>query len=514
MREQFRSGLIGLCAVAGVVAGRADWPQYRGPNHDGSASTVIRTNWTEEPPTVLWKVPLGPGWSSPAVSGGRLFTQVRRTVSGSQREVTVALDANTGQELWSVDLDRAAYSDLAGYDDNLDGPRSTPTVEGDRVYVFTSHLKLACLTADDGEIVWQRDLLTELGGNNISWQNAQSPLLVGELIFLNGNAPGGKLMAIRKSDGTTAWRTGENNLTMTHATPAYARFQDEEQVIFLTLAGLVAVSPATGTERWRLAFSASPTSTAATPVVAGDFVYASAAYARGAWVAQVTTSDSGFAATQAWQQRGDLYQNHWATPVALNGFIYSLAGPGPRGVRLACLEAATGVSRWTQGTVGGQSPGYGSVQRVGSVLVVVTESGQVVLVAADPESYVELGVFATELSYCWNNAAITDGRIYLRNPEFALALEVSAARPPVPPLRLTAAPGNDGQTLELIVSAEGAVLDSEMTGQLELRSATSPLVAAASWLNVPIVFEAQPNGTLRTLVPVQAEQEFFQVREK
>src|SRR4030095_13071805 len=99
----------GLALMAVFAAVQADWAQYRGPNLDGSANTSIRTNWSENPPRVLWKTPLGPGWSSPSVAGGRLLTQFRPTVGAGNREYAVALDANTGQLLWSRDVDRAAY---------------------------------------------------------------------------------------------------------------------------------------------------------------------------------------------------------------------------------------------------------------------------------------------------------------------------------------------------------------------------------------------------------------------
>src|SRR5262245_26031953 len=143
-----------------------DWPQYRGPNHDGISTETIRTNWSGEAPRQIWKIPLDPGLSSFSVSGGRAFTLVRRPVSGQNQEICVALDSDTGEELWASDaLGRADYPDGGvGIDD---GPRSTPSVEGDRVYVLTSYLRLYCLSLTNGATIWSRDLVTEYGSDVI-----------------------------------------------------------------------------------------------------------------------------------------------------------------------------------------------------------------------------------------------------------------------------------------------------------------------------------------------------------
>jgi outer membrane protein assembly factor BamB len=320
MRKQLFLGLAGGIGVLWGVVSRADWPHYRGPNHDGSAATTIRTNWTSNAPRELWRIPLGPGWSSFAAGGGRLFTQVRRTQGGSEREFAVALNPDTGETLWSTELGRAQYGNLVGYDDNLDGPRSTPTVAGDRVFILTSQMVLFCLRADTGAVIWRRDFIADLGASNIPWESAACPLVVGGMVVVNCNAPSeGSFLAASTGDGRTMWRSGSDGAT--HASPVLAQLHGEAQVVFVTLSGLVGLNPQTGASRWRLPFSPSTTSTAASPVVSGEYVYASAAYGRGAWTARVTATGTAFAASEAWRQRGDQYQNHWATAVAYEGHL-------------------------------------------------------------------------------------------------------------------------------------------------------------------------------------------------
>src|SRR5207248_6661890 len=155
-----------------------DWPQYRGPNHDGISTETIRTNWSETAPRKIWKVPLNPALSSLSVSGGKAFTMARRPASGQDQEFCVALNADTGAELWaSPPLDMASYPDGGvGLDD---GPRSTPSVEGDRVYVLTSYLRLCSLSVTNGAVLWSKDLVAEYGSAVIPWQSAASPLIEG-----------------------------------------------------------------------------------------------------------------------------------------------------------------------------------------------------------------------------------------------------------------------------------------------------------------------------------------------
>ena len=211
------------CAVAGLAVGlhrdaahAADWTQYRGPNQDGSSPEPMRTDWNARPPRIVWQRTIDPAWSSITTRGNRLFTQGNRRIGSEDREVCIALDADTGAEVWSANLGVADYPDAGT--GSLDGPRSTPTVQGDRVYVLTSYLDLQCLDAASGRLLWRRNFPEEFPGTRvIAWQNAASPLLVGDRIFLNSNVGSGSLTAIRASDGVTLWNRETDR--MTHATP-------------------------------------------------------------------------------------------------------------------------------------------------------------------------------------------------------------------------------------------------------------------------------------------------------
>ena len=493
-----------------------DWSQYNGPLGDNSSPESIRTNWTTEPPKVLWRTAIGPGWSSISVSNGRLFTQDRRETASGPREFCVALDATSGTELWARDLDIADYTDISQTDRRADGPRSTPTVEGDFVYVSTSQLKLFCLKVADGTTVWSRDFRAELGSQNIPWENAASPLLVGDLIYLNSNGGTGYLMALNKTDGTTLWSNRTDGLT--HSTPIHATIYGVPQIIFLTRSGLVSVLPDTGALLWRLPFSPSATSTAASPSVADEYVYASAAYGSGTWIARVAKNGNTFSATELIRQRGTSYQAHWSTPVVHEGFFYTVPAPNTGQGRLGCLEAATGINRWAQTVVGSAGISYGSVIKAANTLIVLTEAGELVLVEMNPLAYTETDKLKILSLYCWNRPVLSNGRIYARNSSVnseIVALDVSLpVAVALPPLSIAASKVDDAMVELSVQSTTGASLDTSHANRVELIYTSDIQTAGTNWIKLDEPLTAT-NQVLRTRVPLLSDQaRFFKVREK
>lgn len=508
-----RLGLVGWFLSSGLLlrSAAADWPQYRGPHHDGSSSEELRTDWKSNPPKVVWRKTLGPAWSSMTVSNGRVFTQVNRTVDGVDREHCVALDANTGEQKWATNLDLADYPDAGTGSD--DGPRSTPSVDGDRVYVLTSYLKLYCLSADTGSVVWMRDFLAEFPGTQvISWQNASSPLVIGDLIFLNSNVRRQCLMAVRKTDGETIW-SGQDE-RMTHATPTYATLGGIPQVVFLTGKGLLGVLPETGAVQWRHAFTPSTTSTAATPIVAGDYIYASCAYALGAWTANVTKPASVFVVSKPDYKRGSAYQNHWATPVAHDGFLYGIVENSFRS--LSCFSLAGRTNRWLTQSVGGVNPGFGSLIKVGGKLLILTESGRLVLAEPNPEAYTEIASFQAVQGKCWNHPAYSNGRIYARSSKQLVVLDVAPAVVPLPSFSLHTQLMPDSGTLRIeIRSTEAGVpLQDSAAARLQLQG-TSSLDDPLGWTPMDGSFVAV-GGVLRRDITLGtgAAHHFLRVRER
>lgn len=415
-----------LLAVAALTVAvsrlfAADWPQYRGPNHNG-ISTENMPAWPQGGPRALWKAPTPNGFSSFAVGGGRAYTLIARPVEGVQREVCIALDGETGHELWSAPIGIAKYQN--GGDDGVaenrggDGPRSTPTVDHDRVYAMSGDLQLFCLDAKNGKTIWSKDIVKEHSGNVISWKNAASPLLEGDLIYVAGGGPGQGLLALNKNDGKVVWKGQDDK--MTHATPIAATIHGVRQVIFLTQTGLVSLEPLTGNVLWRQAFRYS-TSTAASPVVWEDVVYCSAGYGVGAGAYQVSKEGGKFTTKELWRVTGHKFANHWSTPVAKDGYLYGMFqfkehGVGP----VKCVEMKTGKEMWSQ-----RGFGPGNVMLVGSKLLALSDAGELVLIDPSPDAYKEVSRFQAITGKCWSSPGFANGRIYVRSTKEGACFDCS-----------------------------------------------------------------------------------------
>ena len=425
----FPTTLGALACAAALLAGftsapAADWPEYRGPNHDGSTTEKIALKWPTTGPAIVWKTPTPTGFSSFAVVGGNAYTIVGRDVDGGPREVAVALDAATGKEAWAFPIGGTAYGHAGGNsgvkgNDGGDGPRSTPTVSGGKVYVLSADLALFCLNAATGKPVWHHDLMKEFAGRNISWKNAASPLVDGKLVYVAGGGVGQSLLAFDKDSGALAWKTQDEK--MTHSTPVAATILGTRQVIFFTQSGLVSVNAETGAALWKQNFKFA-VSTAITPIVGGDIVYCAAGYGVGAGAYKIAKRDVAWTATELWRSSGNQpVANHWSTPVYKAGHLYGMFqfkeyGTGP----LKCVELATGKVKW-------EKPGFGpgNVILVDDNLLALTDAGELVAVEATPVAYKETARAKILTGKCWSTPVVSNGRVYARSTKEAVCVDVS-----------------------------------------------------------------------------------------
>jgi len=421
--KSFTAAALSLACCCGAVA--EDWPQYRGPRGDGISAEKIMTSWPGSGLKRLWKVETPNGFSSFAASGGRVFTVVTRTVGGAPIAMCIALDAITGKELWASSTGVANFpgGGDAGAEDNNggDGPRSTPAVRDDRVYVYSADMVLHCLDATTGKPVWRKDLAKEFNGKNISWKSAMSPLIDGETVYVAGGGPGESMLAFNANTGALLWKSGDE--TMTHATPVVANILGVKQIIFLMQSGLVSLEPESGKTLWKFPFPYR-TATGCSPVVGGDVVFCTAGYGIGAAACQVVKNGTTFEAKEIWRVRGDPLGCLWSTPVQKDGYLYGMIsakkfGKGP----LKCVDIKTGTVKWEQ-------PGFGAgnVVLAGDRLVALTDDGQTVLVEADPSRYEELGRMKAINGKCWSTPALSEGHLYVRSTKEGACLELVSQR--------------------------------------------------------------------------------------
>ena len=469
-----------LISLAYICAG-ADWPQFRGLNHDGISTDRILTNWTGAVTNPVWRVPLTNALSSLVVSGGKVYTHAIRTVGGLRREVCVALSETNGLELWAAPLDSANYPNGGvGLDD---GPRSTPVVADGGIFVLTSYLKLYRLNPANGTVVWQKDLVSLYGSFVIAWQNAASPLVANGLIYLNASTSTNSLMAFRTSDGSLAWRAQNEGLT--HDTPILATIHGVPQVIFATAQGVISVDPNNGSLLWRTNYPFFySTSIGASPVVWDDvvFVTGARAYGMGSVAYQVSLSNNVWTVSRLWWN--NTTASHWMTPVCQNGYLYGqfgIFGFDSANAQLTCVDIRTGLVKWLM-------PGFGRAGTVlvNNYLVSLTELGQLVLVKPDTNSYIELGRFQAILNYhsdtnkCWNGPAVSDGKIFVRSSAFVAAFDLS-----VPELKLEPPQFAGPNKLALTVgTVNGVPLASNRIAGMEVLAGTNSMENSSQWVKL------------------------------
>lgn len=409
-RNLFIALVAALLIAPSVIA--EDWPQFRGPSHDGSTSEQISAQWTGGKPRLLWKIPVGEAFGSFAAVDDTVLLLMER----EGNEVCVALSAADGTERWSAVIGETIFEREGG-----NGPRTTPAVSGDKVYVLGTWLKLTCLNLSDGSVAWSHNLVEEFAGQRRTkgiahWGNAASPIVEGNLVIVAGGGAGETFLAFNKESGDLAWKSGDEKIT--HATPTPATLHGQRQIIFFVRSGLVSVNPADGSELWRYAFPWN-WSAASSPIVGEDIVYCSAGYGVGAGAVHITRSGDRWTVAELW--RDPEKPNHWTTPVYLDGHLYGIFGfkehnTGP----LKCIELATGEEKWSR-------PGFGSggaTILAGGKLIVQHESGQITLVDPDPAAYKELGAIQPIAGKCWTMPAIANGRLFARSTTEAVCLDV------------------------------------------------------------------------------------------
>jgi outer membrane protein assembly factor BamB len=406
-----------------TTAAGSDWPAYRGPAGTGVTAADFGKPWMSGGPKQLWKAEATNGFSSITVSGNIATTLMTRDHEGSPLEHCVAMDATTGKELWAQPLKIARYGHDGGNEgtgDNKggDGPRSTPTHDGGKLYVYGSNLDFYCFDTKSGKKLWDKDIAKDYGGKHIRWMNATSPLIEGNLVIVSGGGAGAAFLAFDKASGALKWK-GEND-TITHATPTAAVIHGTRQIIFFTKEGLAAVTPQDGKVLWRQEYKFN-ISTAASPIVFEDIVYCSAGYGVGAGAYRIEKKGSAWSSTEIWSKEGNDVANHWSTPVCKDGYLYGMFqfknyGDGP----VKCVDIRTGEVKWSKAGFG-----PGNVILSGDKVLALSDKGELVLFEASPAEYKELARADVLDGKCWSTPTIAGGRIFARSTKEAAAFAIA-----------------------------------------------------------------------------------------
>lgn len=384
-------GLIGAAfALSSGTAQATDWLSWRGPTKNGLTSeTGWITKWSASGPRKLWTAQVGTGYSSVTVRGNRVYTTGNR----GSRDTVFCLNADNGRPLWQYSY--AVPQRNYGGDPNPGGTGATPVLDGGSLHILSREALAICLNADTGKLIWQRDLRRETGAEVPNWGFTGSPLVDGNLVVYNVGTHG---VALNKSNGAVAWKSGGGKAG--YATPVSYTAGNQKGLAIFAGSGLVAVNPANGKQLWSFPWETSYDVNAADPVFSGDSVFISSNYGKGAALLRL----SGGRPSQVWQNR--YMRNHFNGCVWVNGFLYGTDEQNA----LKCLDAQNGRERWTlRGT------GKGGLIAADGKLIVLTEDGDLLVAAADPNKYTEIARAKVLSGLCWTHPVLANGKIYCRN---------------------------------------------------------------------------------------------------
>ena len=401
-----RSVLLAVIAVSTTgVAWGDDWPQWRGPQRDGtSKETGLLQEWKPEGPALLWHVKdFGEGYSTPSVVGNRLYLLASR---GLNDEFVVARDTTSGAVVWTQRIGKVGNPNQRP---SYPGARSTPTVEGDVLYALGSDGDLVCLDTAKGNIRWQKNLRNDFAGKPGEWAYSESPLVDGDVIVCTPGGAEATIVALNKKSGDVIWKSAvEGGDAAGYASPIVVEANGVKQYVNMLAKGLIGVDASTGAFLWRYDRTAkgSPANMA-TPVARDGHVYSAAPRTGGALV-KLVKDGTAFKAQEVY------FDNK--LPTAIGGAV--LIGDQIYGTSqvMICADFMTGKVRWTNRGIG-----TGSVCFADGRLYVHGENGEVALVEATPDEYREHGRFTPPEqpgrgnSKAWAYPVVADGRLYIRD---------------------------------------------------------------------------------------------------
>ena len=395
-----------LFCLSGVTAQTSgDWPQWRGPNRDGiSKETGLLKQWPETGPALVWKASgSGTGYSSLAVANGRIFTMGLR----GDKEYIIAFDTATGKEVWAT-LNGTGYQNDKG-----NGPRGTPTIDGDRLFALGGNGDLSCLDTKTGKVVWTMNLLQKFGGENPRWGISESPLVIGEKLLVNAGGPGASVMALNKKNGELIWKSQSDGAGYSSAMPV--QIGSTTHVVFFTHNRALGVDLKDGRLLWSYPKASNKVANVATPVIRGNKVFVSSDYGTGAGLVEIKADNS---AQEVYFTRE--MRNHHSSSILIGDYLYGFSS----GI-LTAMKFDTGEVAWRD-----RSVGKGSLVYADGNLYALSENGVVGLVEATPTAYVEKGRFRIQQESLptWTHPVISNGRLYLRDQNTIYAYDIKAKK--------------------------------------------------------------------------------------
>ncbi len=391
-----------------------EWPAFRGADRSGrTPGPKLSTNWAVKPPRLLWKIPVGPSWSSFAVAGKFLFTQDQR----GPMETVACYDAESGKEIWAQQTETRLEDALGG-----PGPRATPTLGSGALFVTGATGTFQCLNPATGAVIWKQDLKATAGREAPMWGFSASPLVVGSVVIVHTGGPGDKgLLAFDVATGKLAWSAPAGNDS--YSSPQLNRICNEDFVLMLSNLGLVFINPANGKTALNYEWKFDNYRALQPSLIAENTFILPSAMGTGTRAIQVSSADGKLTAKELWTS--PKMNPDFTDFVCHQGYAYGVLGG-----LYTCVDLKTGERKWREGRYG---KGQALLLADSGLLLIAAEQGQVVLVKADPTAHTEVASFQALEGKTWNHPVVVGDRLYVRNSQEAAAYQLPLAEPaPVP----------------------------------------------------------------------------------
>jgi outer membrane protein assembly factor BamB len=398
---------LAFLLVFTISAWAEDWPQILGPRRDGTYVGAIASTWPKEGPNRVWEIAVGEGFAGPAVADGKVFLFQRK----GEEEKLECLDAANGKSIWSNGY-AATYRDDFGFDP---GPRAVPTVANGKVFTYGPDGVISAVNVADGKTVWRIDGKKEFGSQKGFFGRASSPLVFGDLVLLNvGGESGAGVVALHVATGKLRWKASDDEAS--YSSPTLGVFDGKTNALFLTRSELISIDPENGKVFFKYPFTPriSASVSAATPLVDGTMIFISASYGTGATVLRVEQGK----AVKVWAADSVL-SNHYATSVHRNGLLFGFDGRQEEKAAFVCVDWKTGKSKWRK-----EHFGAGTVLLAGDRLLILLETGELILAEAGGDTYKELQRAQVLGSGVRAYPALADGFIYARSKDKLVKLDL------------------------------------------------------------------------------------------
>jgi outer membrane protein assembly factor BamB len=384
-----------------------EWPQWRGPDRSGvSLETGLLPAWPASGPKALWTISsLGEGYGSLAIRGDRIYVQGVQSGSSS----VFCLNRRDGKTAWATSLAARVEQDRGS------GPRGTPTLDGDRMYVLAENGEMACLRVQDGTKVWRRNILQDFNGRNPHWLLSESPLIDGDRVIVTPGGSNACIVALDKMTGKNVWASDLSD-GAGYSSCVIADIGGVRTIMALTERAGVGVRAGDGKLMWRYDRVANRTANVATPVYHDNKVFYTSAYGTGGALLGLTAQNGTVKADEVYFTRD--MQNHHGGVVLHDGYLY-----GYSNAILTCMEFTTGRVAWKE-----RSVGKGSLTIADGHLFLLSESNVAGLAEATPGSYNEKGRFSIPDQGwpSWAHPVVCGGELYLRNQAWLACYGVKA----------------------------------------------------------------------------------------